>query len=236
LHFSLDRVNQGPSAIRRRNRVQLRPFRAAPFSFSWLDWGSQAKQFLACGHPVQKIVICGNCSGIGIGWHKMRTRIMNQLQALAVNEGKRWRPVYSTAARWDFLLDRSCVLGLKHRKLRLTGPYPQGAAEVPVALGTGSARQETQRPILMHMFSPLVTCEIDVATQAIRATWPQLRRGNEDHESSVGTDHRSKRVIVPLRSVQRDRSSHRRRGAAGENTDACVAHEDIQRCVGVSRH
>jgi len=32
-------------------------------------------------------VICGNCSGTGIGLVQMRTRIMNQLQAVAMNEG-----------------------------------------------------------------------------------------------------------------------------------------------------
>jgi transposase len=36
-------------------------------------------------------VICGNCFGIGIGWVQMRTRIMNQLQAVAMNEGYRWK-------------------------------------------------------------------------------------------------------------------------------------------------
>jgi transposase len=34
-------------------------------------------------------VICGNCSGTAIDWCQMRTRIMNQLQALAMNEGQR---------------------------------------------------------------------------------------------------------------------------------------------------
>ena len=44
-------------------------------------------QDLRC--PVWRIGICGNCSGIGIRLVQMRTRIMNQLQALAMNEGQR---------------------------------------------------------------------------------------------------------------------------------------------------
>jgi phage major head subunit gpT-like protein len=36
-------------------------------------------------------VICDNYSGTGIGWWQMRTRIMNQLQAVAMNEGYRWK-------------------------------------------------------------------------------------------------------------------------------------------------
>ena len=43
------------------------------------------------GYRVLRIEICGNCS-----WHRhrlvqMRTRIMNQLQAVAMNEGYRWK-------------------------------------------------------------------------------------------------------------------------------------------------
>jgi transposase len=36
-------------------------------------------------------VICDNYFGTGIGWWQMRTRIMNQLQAVAMNEGYRWK-------------------------------------------------------------------------------------------------------------------------------------------------
>ena len=34
-------------------------------------------------------MICRNCSGTAIGLVQMRTRIMNQLRALAINEGQR---------------------------------------------------------------------------------------------------------------------------------------------------
>jgi len=47
--------------------------------------------FREFGYRVLRIVICGNCCGIGIGWWQMRTRIMNQLQAVAMNEGYRWK-------------------------------------------------------------------------------------------------------------------------------------------------
>ena len=36
-------------------------------------------------------MICDNYSGTGIGWWQMRTRIMNQLQAVAMNKGYRWK-------------------------------------------------------------------------------------------------------------------------------------------------
>jgi len=37
------------------------------------------------------IVTYGNCFGTAIGLVQMRTRIMNQLQAVAMNEGYRWK-------------------------------------------------------------------------------------------------------------------------------------------------
>jgi hypothetical protein len=49
-----------------------------------------------------------------------------------------------------------------------------------------------------------VPCEIHVSTQAIRATCPQLRRGNEHHESSVGTDNRPERVIGEKKTEPQD--------------------------------
>ena len=41
--------------------------------------------------PSPEISMCGNCWGTGIGLVQMRTRIMHQLQALAMNEGQRWK-------------------------------------------------------------------------------------------------------------------------------------------------
>jgi len=76
----------------------------------------------------------------------------------------------------------------------------------------GTLIQESQRPISMRVFSSLVKCKIDSIRQP-QSSWPQLRRTNEDDEASVGIDHRSKRVIVPLRSVQRDRYATRVTGA-----------------------
>lgn len=38
---------------------------------------------------VQEIFACGNCSGIAIAWCRTSRRMMNQLQATALNDGLR---------------------------------------------------------------------------------------------------------------------------------------------------
>ncbi len=49
------------------------------------------------GYRMRRIAICGNCCGIATGLVQMRTRVMNQLHVVALNEGLRrkkalWRP------------------------------------------------------------------------------------------------------------------------------------------------
>ena len=53
--------------------------------------------FRGSGYRAGKIAICDNCCGIDTDWLQMRTRIMNQLHEVALNEGVRrkqalWRP------------------------------------------------------------------------------------------------------------------------------------------------
>ncbi len=56
--------------------------------------------FLGSGYPVLRIGIYGNSSGTDIALVQMRTRIMNQLQALAMNEGqRRKKKLWSEAGR-----------------------------------------------------------------------------------------------------------------------------------------
>jgi transposase len=43
--------------------------------------------FRRFGYRTGRTGICGNCCGIGTAWVQARTRIMNQLQAVALNEG-----------------------------------------------------------------------------------------------------------------------------------------------------
>src|SRR5713101_6721187 len=45
--------------------------------------------FRRSGCRAGRIGICGNCCGTDTGWCRTRTRIMNQLQAVALNEGLR---------------------------------------------------------------------------------------------------------------------------------------------------
>jgi transposase len=54
-------------------------------------------RFPASGCRTPRIVISGNCYGIGIDWCRWRTRVMNQLHVVPLNEGLRrkkalWRP------------------------------------------------------------------------------------------------------------------------------------------------
>src|ERR1035437_10097345 len=47
--------------------------------------------FRKSGYRARRIGICDNCCGTRHRLVQMRTRIMNQLQALALNEGYRWK-------------------------------------------------------------------------------------------------------------------------------------------------
>ena len=54
------------------------------------------------GAPMRRIGICGNCCGIGIAWCSMRTRVMNQLHVVALNEGlRRKKALWRAAGRQE---------------------------------------------------------------------------------------------------------------------------------------
>ena len=58
----------------------------------------QKNRFPRIWVPSPKIAICGNCVAPASAG-AMRTRIMNQLQALAMNEGQRWKHRWSAEGR-----------------------------------------------------------------------------------------------------------------------------------------
>ena len=144
----------GDPAEIKAKRVKKRRRPTAMMLCFYLDYCGKIT-FLKSGYRVRRIRICGvTVRGTGIGWLQMRTRIMNQLQALAMNEGYRWKKRSCSTNRDRHQLEKLALAPWRESApARVAGVAGSHESDDSRADGRGRAGEARKRPEVLRLMT-----------------------------------------------------------------------------------